>query len=113
YKAATGKTIEKFTVEQQQGKTTGFSAMNTACSALTVFVDAAKKAGTNLTYDSFTKAIESLGTFSIPETPVASFGPNKHDAQDSFQLLKFNPVWKNGSTAPQFLPLGAPITQRS
>jgi ABC-type branched-subunit amino acid transport system substrate-binding protein len=113
WKQATGKVIERLTVEQRTGKPTGFQAMQTACSALQLFVAAAKAAGPNLTYQSFQQGLSSLGTIVLPIAPVASFRPNKPDGQDSFQLMQLNPAWKPGSSVAQLLPLGAPTTLTS
>jgi ABC-type branched-subunit amino acid transport system substrate-binding protein len=114
YKAATGKTILTYTQEQSLGKSTGFAGMSSTCSVVQMFVQAATKAGADLTYDSFVNALESLGKIAIAASPVASFAPNKPDGQDSFQLMKMNPAWKPGSTGiQQLLPVGSPITLTS
>ena len=109
WKNATGKVIKPFTEEQKDGKSTGWAAMTTACAALQIFAAAANAAGPNLTPATWLKGLESLGPIVLPTAPVSSFGPNKPDAQDSFQLEKFNPAWVSGSSAPQFFPTGAPI----
>jgi ABC-type branched-subunit amino acid transport system substrate-binding protein len=114
WKKASGKDIKKYTEEQKEGKSSGFSAMSTACTALQIFVTAATKAGPDLTYDTFMKALQSLGKIELPASPIASFGPNKPDGQDSFQLMKMNPQWKAGSTGiTELLPVGQPITLSS
>jgi ABC-type branched-subunit amino acid transport system substrate-binding protein len=113
WQKATGKVIERLTVEQQTGKATGFQAMQTACSALQLFVAAAKAAGPNLTNQSFQQGLDSLGAIVLPIAPIASFAPNKPDGQDSFQLVQLNPAWKPASSTPQFLPLGSQIVLKS
>jgi hypothetical protein len=85
--------------------------MMTACTALKIFVDAADAAGKNLTYDTWLKGLESLGKIDLPTSPVSSFGPDKPDAQDSFQLAQFNTAWTPGSSELLLLPLGDGITQ--
>ena len=94
YKQATGKQIVNATQENKLGHSTGFSGMEEACTTLQIFVAAAKAAGPNLTNETFAKAIASLDKISLPAAPVASFGPNKPDGQDSFQLQKHDPSWK-------------------
>ena len=84
--------------------------MSFACSSLAIFVAAAKAAGANLTDASWEKGLESIGSLPLPNAPVCSFGPNKPDCQDSFQLAKFNPAWKPNSSTPQYIPTGQPIT---
>jgi hypothetical protein len=110
WKQATGKDIETPVQEQKQGKSSGFAAMSTTCTVLQIFVEAAKTAGANLTYDSWQKGLESLGTIVLAAAPVASFAPNKPDGQDSFQLMKYNPAYKPNSGLVELLPVGAPIT---
>ena len=110
WKKASGQDVKPPTVESQEGKSSGFSALGNSCIELQVFVAAAKAAGTDLTYDSFMNGLESLGKIQLAGLPAASFGPNKPDAQDSFQLVKFNTAWKPGSNAQEFLPSGTTIT---
>jgi hypothetical protein len=110
WKKATGKDIKTPNEEQQAGKSTGFAGMSSTCSALQIFVAAAKAAGPNLTYATWQKALEGLGKMELPAAPEASFGPGKPDGQDSFQLMKFNPAWKPNTPIAQLLPLGEPIT---
>ena len=54
-----------------------------------------------------------MAIIDLPGTPEASFGPNKPDAQNGFQLMQLNPVWRSGSTMKEFLPLGTTITLTS
>ena len=69
-----------------------------------------KAAGADLTYDSFTKGLEAIGKIELPAAPEASFGPNKPDGQDSFQLLKHDPTWTTTSSKPEFISIGQPIS---
>jgi hypothetical protein len=110
YTKATGKTIEPFTQEQKEGKSSGFSAMSMTCAGFAMFEAAAKAAGANLTPESWQHGLESQGHMALPVVDNASFAPGKLDGQDDFQLEKFNPVWTSGSSVQQFLPLGQPIT---
>jgi hypothetical protein len=110
YTAETGKTVETLTQEQKLGHSTGFIAMQQVCSELQMFEGAANAAGPDLTQQSWLKGLESIGKIELAVSPQSSFGPNKPDGQDSFQLVKLNPAWKTGSTAQQFLAVGAPIT---
>jgi hypothetical protein len=112
WKKASGQDVKPPTEELKEGKSSGFTALSGGCTLLYgIFVPAATAAGADLTYATFMKGLESLGKIDLPGTPAASFGPNKPDAQDNFQLMQLNPAWKSGSTAQEFLPLGPPLTQ--
>jgi hypothetical protein len=113
WKRASGQDVKTPTEESLEGKSSGFTALASICAELDIFAPAAKAAGADLTYDSFMKGLESLGKLQIAGVPAASFGPNKPDAQDSFQLVKFNPAWKPGTTTQEFLPVGPPINLTS
>ncbi|HVX16519.1 MAG TPA: hypothetical protein VHA73_00675 [Acidimicrobiales bacterium] len=52
------------------------------CAIFDAFVNAATKAGPDLTQASFIQGANSLGTFAIPSTQDGSFAPGKHDAVD-------------------------------
>lgn len=56
-----------------------------------VFAEALKRAGKNLTRESFLKAVESINNFDTGglSSPV-SFGPNKHDGITSARLYQYN-----------------------
>jgi ABC-type branched-subunit amino acid transport system substrate-binding protein len=110
YKKASGVDVVTPEQEDLSGKSSGFVGLMNACTALDIFVAAAKAAGPNLTNDTFKSGLESLGKISLPNTPAASFGPNKDDGQDSFQLFSFDPTWKQGSGKPQYNAVGSPIT---
>jgi hypothetical protein len=110
WKAKTGQEVLTTAQEQKLGKSTGNAAMSTICSELQMFVAAAKAAGSNLTYDTWTKALNGVGQISMAAAPIASFAPNKPDGQDSFQLQQFNPAFKPNSGIQQFLPIGPQIT---
>ncbi len=113
YQKATGKEIKTAAEEQQLGKSTGLAGMLQVCTAMQIFVAAAKAAGPNLTPASWEKGLESIGSIALPLAPTASFGPNKPDGQDSFVLEKHDPSWKPNSTKNEFLPIGQPITLSS
>jgi hypothetical protein len=87
--------------------------MATACTDLQIFVAAAEAAGKNLNQQTWQKGLESIGNIALPVAPIASFGPDKPDGQDSFQLMQHDPNWKPGGTTPEFVPLGEQITMRS
>jgi hypothetical protein len=110
WKKASGQDVKPPTQEAAEGKSSGWSALASSCIELDLFVAAAKAAGPDLTYDSFMKGLASLGKIDLPGIPAASFGPNKPDAQDSFQFVRINPQWKPNSTVQEFLPTGGPIT---
>jgi hypothetical protein len=107
---ATGQEIKSSTEENKLGKSTGYVAMRYACTSLRIFIDAATAAGPDLTQESFARGLASLGPIQIPSAARASFGANKPDANDEFQLMRFNPAWKSGSEIAQFLPIGDPVT---
>jgi hypothetical protein len=107
---STGKAIKTPIQEQKDGKSSSFTAMSTACTALHIFVEAAKAAGSNLTPETWLSGLEQLGSIQVAGGNATSFGPNKPDGQDSFQLEKFNDAWKPGSDVQQQLPVGQPIT---
>jgi ABC-type branched-subunit amino acid transport system substrate-binding protein len=109
WKKATGKDIQNQLQEDVAGKSSGDVAMQIACTTLQIFVAGAKAAGPNLNNETLQKGIESLGKIELANAPVASFAPNKLDGQDSFQLVKFDPTWKQGQGKSQFIPVGEPI----
>jgi ABC-type branched-subunit amino acid transport system substrate-binding protein len=110
WKKATGKTIQSEAEERAAGKSSGYVAMLIACTTLQIFTAAAEAAGENLNQDTWQKGLESIGKIELPAAPVASFGPNKPDGQDSFQLMQHDPAWTADSTEPEFTPIGAQIT---
>jgi hypothetical protein len=110
WKQATGKDIQTTTQEDLAGKSSGNVAMSIACTALQIFVAAAKAAGPDLDDQTFAKGLASIGKIELAGVPVASFGPNKPDGQDSFQLLKLDPDWKQGQGKQQFTAIGSPLT---
>ena len=110
WEKASGKKIQTVLEEDKAGKSSGNTALQIACSALQIFVEGAKAAGTNLTNETLTAGIESLGKIELPNTLVASFGPDKLDGQDLFQLQKFDPTWKEGEGKSQFINVGEPVT---
>jgi hypothetical protein len=109
WKQATGKDIKTQLQEDVDGKSSGNVAMQIACTSLQIFVAGAKAAGKNLNNVTLAKGIESLGKIELANNPIASFGPNKLDGQDQFQLEKFDPTWKQGQGKPQFIGIGQPI----
>jgi hypothetical protein len=113
WKRASGSDVKPPTQEAAERKSSGFVALGSACTALKVFVEAAKAAGTDLTQDSWKTGLGSLGTVDLAFAPVASFGPDKPDGQDTFLLQQHDPRWKLGSTIPQFISVGETITLRS
>lgn len=110
YEKATGKKIQTQQQEDIAGTSTGFVAMSIACTDMQIFVAAAKAAGPNLTNESFAKGLASLGKIALANTPAASFGPDKSDAQDSFVLAQFDPAWKEGQGKLQFAQVGDAVT---
>jgi hypothetical protein len=110
WKSATGKDIQTTTQEDLAGRSSGNVAMSIACTALQIFVAAARAAGPELTNQSFAKGLASIGTIALADAPVASFGRDKPDGEDSFQLLRLDPSWKQGQGKQQFTAIGAPLT---
>jgi hypothetical protein len=108
---ATGETIRTETEDIAAGESSSNVAMKTICTALEVFVQAATKAGETLNQRTWMQGLESIGKISLPIVPVASFGPGKPDAQDTFQLVHHDPDWKPGSTKQEFVPVGEPLVR--
>ncbi|MEZ5382008.1 MAG: ABC transporter substrate-binding protein [Microthrixaceae bacterium] len=68
-----------------------------ACRFLRLFQAVAENVEGDLTNDSFQAAADSLGDFSLPGQPFASLTADKHDANDSFRLVSFDPdIGQNG-----------------
>jgi hypothetical protein len=109
YKAATGKEIKPPSVEQKEGKSSGWAATATTCAALQIFTTAAEAAGPNLTPETWKAALEAIGPIELATTHTASLAPGKPDAQDGFQLMQFNREWKPNAGISQFNPIGEPI----
>ncbi len=110
WKQATGKDIVGPEQEDLQGRSSGYVAMQIACSSLDLFTAAAKAAGKNLNNETFAKGLATLSHIDLPDAPDASFGPDKFDGQDRFQLQKLDPTWKQGSGKPQFVDVGPAFT---
>ncbi len=110
YEAATGIEILTPTEEDLAGASTGSVAMSIACTAFQIFVEAATAAGPNLTNESFAEAVSGIGDIELANGPGSSFGPDKPDAQDTFQLVTFDPEWVEGSGEEQFVAIGDPIS---
>ena len=113
YKEATGKTIKSLVQEDLASKSSGNVAMQIACTTLQIFVAAAKAAGPNLNDATLEKGIESIGKMDFANGTTGSFGPGKLDGQDTFQLAKIDPNWKQGEGKQQFIPVGPVITMTS
>jgi ABC-type branched-subunit amino acid transport system substrate-binding protein len=109
WKQKTGQQIVNGALTGSQTDMT-WVGMEFTCSALQIFVAAAKAAGTNLTNATWQHGLESIGKIAVPNAPISSFGPNKADANDNFQLEQFNRAWKPGSTVEEFKPIGQPVT---
>lgn len=110
WQQATGKDIVSPQQEDLQGKSSGFVAMQFACTSLKIFTEAASAAGKNLNNDTFKKGLQSIGNIDLPTAPHASFAPGKYDGQDQFQLQKLDPTWKQGTGRNQFIDVGSPVT---
>jgi ABC-type branched-subunit amino acid transport system substrate-binding protein len=110
WKQASGKEIQGLLEEDLAGKSSGNVAMQIACTTLQIFVEGAKAAGPNLTNETLQQGIESIGSIQFANGTQGSFGPDKLDGQDSFQLQKFDPNWKEGEGKPQFISVGEPVT---
>ncbi|MDW3217183.1 MAG: hypothetical protein R8F63_01110 [Acidimicrobiales bacterium] len=79
-----------------------FAGIRDACSSLAVFVAAATAAGTDLTNETFEAGLESLGSIDLPGQAFSSFGPGKHDGEDGFRLVAFDP---HDGEEGSFIPL--------
>jgi ABC-type branched-subunit amino acid transport system substrate-binding protein len=75
----------------EEGDDNWVQGIVTGCRFLRLFQEVATAAGPELTQDSFREAAAGMGKFTIPGQRFASLGPDKHDSNDSFQLVEFNP----------------------
>ncbi len=75
----------------EEGEPLWFTNVVGHCRFVQIFELLATEAGPNLTNESFGRAIETIGQFSIAGQPYASFGPGKFASNDSFQLVAFDP----------------------
>ncbi len=107
YKKASGIEILDAVGDHGVDPATGNVGMTQVCSALMIFVEAAKKAGANLTPATWKKGLESIGSIALPIAPTSSFGPGKYDAADTFQLEQHDKRWTLTGTIPEFVPVGA------
>lgn len=64
-------------------------AINT-CRQMSLFEQIATLAGPDLTNDSFRDAIARMDSFSLPEYPFVSLGPDKFDARDSLSVVEWD-----------------------
>lgn len=67
-----------------------FNAVISSCSRMSMLEQLLLEAGPDLTHDSLSAAIESIGDFSVPGSPFNSLGGGKLDASDTFRLGRFN-----------------------
>ncbi len=67
------------------------AGLGLACNFLDLFKTVATAAGEDLNNETFAAALEGLDDFSIATQPYASFGVDKFDSNDSFQLVAFDP----------------------
>ena len=75
----------------EEGEPLWFTALSGHCRFFQIFELLATAAGPNLTHETFTEAIATIGEFSIAGQPYASLGPDKLSSNDSFQLLEQDP----------------------
>ena len=75
----------------REGDENVVQGITTSCRFLRLFQTVAEKAGPDLTNEGFAKAAAEVGDFSLPGEEFSSLGPDKHDANDSFRLVSFNP----------------------
>ncbi len=65
--------------------------MVTGCRFFTLFKLVAEQAGETLNNDTFAAAAAKMDQFSLPGQPFDSLTSDKHDANDSFRLVSFDP----------------------
>ncbi len=83
--------VELKTDEELVGDETNYwSGMSNSCQYLALFEAVATAAGPDLTNESFSAAVASIGAFSIPGVPYVSLGPDKFDARDSLTLARWS-----------------------
>ncbi len=75
----------------EEGEPLWYTALSGHCRFFQIFELLATAAGPNLTHETFTEAINTIGEFSIAGQPYASLGPDKLSSNDSFQLLEQDP----------------------
>ena len=75
----------------EEGEPLWFTALSGHCRFFQIFELLATSAGPDLTHETFTEAIATVGEFSIAGQPYASLGPDKLSSNDSFQLLEQDP----------------------
>jgi hypothetical protein len=73
-----------------EGETNYWAALQNTCKSFELLRHIATAAGPDLTNDSFRKAAESLGPFSMSGIPYASLGPGKADARDTLSLAEWD-----------------------
>ena len=105
YEAATGETVvspDKLQPGPDGKRAEVYVGIMDRCGELAILKAGAEKAGPELTNDSWVAAINSLGTFSMPTTEIASLSEGKYDAEDGFRLGKWDSsLGVDGGFAPQ------------
>ena len=83
--------------DQKEGDDDTPRGIITSCRFLKLFVEAAGKVDGELNNDSFAAGAAELSEFSLPAQPYGSLSAEKHDSNDSFRLVEFNPdLGQNG-----------------
>ena len=104
---------------EEQGPVVGW------CQVINLFAAAAKKAGPDLNRRSFVTAMSKIKNFPGTNTPVLTYGPNKHYGPTKYQIVRLHvnqPVSSQCklpmNKVPQFTcwvnvqPLGATLTKK-
>lgn len=72
-----------------------------SCRFLGLFTKTVENVDGELNNDSFAAAAAGLGEFALPGQPYGSLSETKHDSNDSFRLVEFNPdIGQNGDFDP-------------
>lgn len=91
FESATGETVIP-SPEVPDGDPDWNVPVSIVCSRMALFEQLATVAGTDLTNDSFRAAVESNPELILPNTPYASFGPDKYDGNDGLRLVEIDPT---------------------
>jgi hypothetical protein len=84
WKAHNAPPVGKSPFIEEQGPIVGW------CQAITLFADAARKAGRDLTRRSFVEAMASITNFPGTYSPVLNFGPDKFAGPSQYRVVRIH-----------------------
>lgn len=109
YTAATGNEILPPSEESQTEQSTGAPSLTTGCQAMWIFVQAALAAGPDLNHQTWAEGVISIGDFTMPDGRLGSFGPDKPDAPDEFELVQLDPAFDPDEGGQPYVLIGEPL----